>query len=105
MEKLNRSIIKNLKESDRLILPKEEQFHYPEKILQFGTGVLLRGLPDFYIDEANRCGQFQGRVVVVKTTQQGSLASYQQQDCLYSICMRGKTGDQLVNQTYVNALT
>ncbi len=100
---LNRQLINDLKKTDRLILPIKEQFHYPEKVLQFGTGVLLRGLPDFYIDEANRCGQFQGRVVVVKTTQQGSLAPYQQQDCLYSICMRGKTGDQLVNQTYVNA--
>jgi tagaturonate reductase len=103
MEKLNRSILKDLKESDQLILPKPEQLDYPEKVLQFGTGVLLRGLPDFYIDEANRRGQFQGRVVVVKTTQQGSLAPYHQQDCLYSICMRGKVGDQLVNRTYVNA--
>jgi tagaturonate reductase len=26
----------------------------PEKVLQFGTGVLLRGLPDYFIDKANR---------------------------------------------------
>lgn len=103
MKSLNKLLVFDSKKSNRLILPNNEQFHYPEKVLQFGTGVLLRGLPDFYIDEANRCGQFQGRVVVVKTTQQGSLAPYQQQDCLYSICMRGKAGDQLVNQTYVNA--
>jgi len=28
-------------------------FELPEKVLQFGTGVLLRGLPDFFIDKAN----------------------------------------------------
>jgi tagaturonate reductase len=81
----------------------EYHFTLPEKVLQFGSGVLLRALPDFYIDEANRRGKFQGRAVVVKTTHQGSLAPYHQQDCLYSICMRGKVGEKLVNQTYVNA--
>jgi tagaturonate reductase len=35
-------------------LPKQEVFSYPEKVLQFGTGVLLRGLCDYYIDKANR---------------------------------------------------
>ena len=40
----------------------------PEKVLQFGTGVLLRGLPDFFIDRANKKGIFNGSVVVVKST-------------------------------------
>ena len=30
----------------------------PEKVLQFGTGVLLRGLPDYFIDKANKLGVF-----------------------------------------------
>jgi tagaturonate reductase len=29
-------------------------FALPEKVLQFGTGVLLRGLPDYFIDKANK---------------------------------------------------
>ena len=33
----------------------------PEKVLQFGTGVLLRGLPDYYIDKANKQGIFNGK--------------------------------------------
>jgi len=103
MNILSKSIIEVLVQNRNVILPLEHQFTLPEKVLQFGTGVLLRALPDFYIDDANRRGQFQGRVVVVKTTQQGSLAPYHQQGCLYTICMRGKVGDQLVNQTYVNA--
>jgi tagaturonate reductase len=32
----------------------------PEKVLQFGTGVLLRALPDYYIDLANKAGIFNG---------------------------------------------
>jgi mannitol-1-phosphate/altronate dehydrogenase len=45
--------------------PNPAVFDYPEKVLQFGTGVLLRGLCDFFIDKANRTGQFKGRVVVL----------------------------------------
>ena len=37
----------------------------PERVLQFGTGVLLRGLPDFFIHHANESGIFNGKIVVV----------------------------------------
>ena len=49
-------------------LPEAAQLALPEKVLQFGTGVLLRGLPDYLIDKANRQGIFNGRIVVVKST-------------------------------------
>jgi tagaturonate reductase len=39
--------------------------------LQFGTGVLLRGLPDYFIDKANRQDIFNGRILVVKSTALG----------------------------------
>jgi tagaturonate reductase len=32
----------------------------PERVLQFGTGVLLRALPDYFIDQANKKGIFNG---------------------------------------------
>ncbi len=35
-------------------IPEKEIFDLPEKILQFGTGVLLRALPDYFVDRANR---------------------------------------------------
>ena len=35
-------------------VPQESLLHLPEKVLQFGTGVLLRGLPDYFIDKANK---------------------------------------------------
>ena len=45
--------------------PTDNIFSLPEKVLQFGTGVLLRGLCDYFIDKANRQGIFNGRIVVV----------------------------------------
>ena len=51
-----------------MIAPQANIFELPEKVLQFGTGVLLRGLPDYFIDKANRQGVFNGRVAVVKST-------------------------------------
>lgn len=47
-KKLNSLIIKDVN------LPKASLFALPEKVLQFGTGVLLRGLPDYFVDKANR---------------------------------------------------
>ena len=72
-------------------------------MLQFGTGVLLRGLPDFLIDQANRQGLFNGRVVVVKSTDGGDAAAFERQDNLYTVCIRGIEDGQPVRQDVVCA--
>jgi tagaturonate reductase len=72
-----------------LIKPGPALFGLPEKVLQFGTGVLLRGLPDYFIDKANRQGLFNGRVVVVKSTDSGDAGVFDRQDGLYTLCVRG----------------
>jgi tagaturonate reductase len=64
-------------------------FSLPERVLQFGTGVLLRGLPDYFIDKANREGLFNGRIVVVKSTDSGDSGAFDRQDGLYTLCIRG----------------
>jgi len=69
--------------------PAEAIFSLPEKLLQFGTGVLLRGLPDYFIDKANRQGLFNGRIVVVKSTEGGDATAFDRQDSLYTLCVRG----------------
>ena len=69
--------------------PTNAIFSLPEKVLQFGTGVLLRGLPDYFIDKANRQGLFNGRVVVVKSTESGDAGAFDRQDGLYTLCVRG----------------
>lgn len=85
-----------------LELPAEKLTTLPEKVLQFGTGVLLRGLPDYFIDKANKQGIFNGRVVVVKSTDSDSSA-FDRQDGLYTICVRGVENGQTVQENIVNA--
>src|SRR3546814_20523387 len=67
---------------------------YPEKVLQFGTGVLLRGLPDYFIEKANRAGLFAGSIVVVKSTDRGDVDQFGQQDSMYTIHVQGVDGGQ-----------
>jgi tagaturonate reductase len=61
---LSKNNLKNIA-TKQIAIPDEKLFQLPEKVLQFGTGVLLRGLPDYFIDKANRKGVFNGRIVVV----------------------------------------
>jgi tagaturonate reductase len=103
MQVLNKQTIKALTASQQLILPESAQMDYPERVLQFGTGVLLRALPDYFIDQANRKGKFKGRVVVVKSTSTGSSDEFKQQDGLYTICVKGLHDGKIVNQTNINS--
>lgn len=80
----------------------ESYFNYPEKILQFGTGVLLRGLVDYLVDKANKKGVYQGRIVVVKSTG-GDTKEFSQQDNLYTTNIKGVSQGELVNEVLINA--
>ena len=83
-------------------VPSENIFSLPEKVLQFGTGVLLRALPDFFIDKANKRGLFNGRIVIVKSTD-GSNPEFSQQDCLYTTIIKGIKDGGITEETIVNA--
>jgi tagaturonate reductase len=78
-------------------------FVLPEKVVQFGTGVLLRGLPDYFIDKANKLGVFNGRIVVVKSTDQGGTDAYAAQDALYTILEKGIENGLPIERTTINA--
>ena len=99
---LSRFNLKNI-DSSLVSVPEENIFQLPEKVLQFGTGVLLRGLPDYYIDKANRKGIFNGRVVVVKSTSSGDTNDFEKQDGLYTICIRGVDGKNKIEENLINA--
>ncbi|TKC06737.1 tagaturonate reductase [Pedobacter polaris] len=92
----------NLINKGNVIVPQDSAFELPEKVLQFGTGVLLRGLPDYFIDKANREGVFNGRVVVVKSTS-GATAEFDEQDSLYTLCIRGIANGQPVSQNIISS--
>lgn len=86
--------------NEHLIKPSSSIFELPEKVVQFGTGVLLRGLPDYFIDKANREGRFNGRIVVVKSTASDTSA-FNEQDGLYTICIRGVVNRELIEQNII----
>jgi len=84
-----------------VVTPAAGIFSLPEKVLQFGTGVLLRGLPDYFIDKANRQGIFNGRVVVVKSTDSGDAGAFDRQDGLYTLCVRGIEDGRKIEENIV----
>jgi tagaturonate reductase len=100
---LSKNIISKIKESSTLVLPQQHVFELPEKVLQFGTGVLLRGLPDFQINQANNQGLFNGRIVVIKSTAIGMTDSFNEQDGLYTVCIRGIENGEKITQNHVVA--
>ncbi|HEX5151687.1 MAG TPA: tagaturonate reductase [Parafilimonas sp.] len=83
-------------------IPEVRLFELPEKVLQFGTGVLLRGLPDFYIDKANKQNVFNGRIVVVKSTGL-DVDGFAEQDGLYTQCIQGIINGNPVEEYVINA--
>lgn len=99
---LSRYTLKNIA-ADVVALPNTETLHLPERVLQFGTGRLLRGLPDYFIDKANREGIFNGRIVVVKTTSKGDLTAFEKQDSLYTICERGIDNGEKIENNIVSS--
>lgn len=100
---LSKKTLEDIKPQSGLTVPGKALLSLPEKVLQFGTGVLLRGLPDYFIDKANRQGVFNGRVVVVKSTATGGADAFAKQDGLYTLCIRGIENGQSVDETIVNS--
>lgn len=84
-------------------VPEPSYFDLPEKVLQFGTGVLLRALPDYFIDKANKQGIFNGRILMVKSTDSGDTDAYEVQDGLYTQCIRGIQQNEVVEEYAINA--
>ena len=61
----------------------------PERVLQFGTGMLLRAVCAASVDAANVAGAFGGRIVVVQSTPQGQASALNAQDGLFTLVERG----------------
>jgi tagaturonate reductase len=81
--------------------PAQKLFDLPEKILQFGTGVLLRGLCDYIVHDANTKNIFNGRIVVVKSTDSGTTDAFARQDNLYTVCVRGADNGKIIEQNII----
>ena len=97
---LNQENLKNIA-TEKVQVPLVDVRQLPEKVLQFGTGVLLRGLPDYFIHQANQAGLFNGRIVVVKSTDHGDTTAFEQQDHLYTLCVRGIDAGQKIEENSI----
>ncbi|PYP54861.1 MAG: altronate oxidoreductase [Gemmatimonadetes bacterium] len=66
----------------------------PERVLQFGSGMLLRALCAAAVDAANRAGARAGRIVVVQSTAEGAARArtLNAQDGLFTLVERGLSG-------------
>ena len=84
-----------------IVVPTPEMLALPEKVLQFGTGGFLRGFCDFFIDEANRAGEFGGRVVMVGSTGSERTKLLNEQGGLYTLRTQGLDAGQIVEQYHV----
>ncbi|WP_312400065.1 tagaturonate reductase [Sphingobacterium sp.] len=88
--------------ADLVNKPTAASYLYPEKILQFGTGVLLRGLPDYFVHKANQQNLFQGRIVVIKSTSAGATDAFAQQDNLYTLAIKGLEEGKEISSYEIN---
>jgi len=99
---LSRTALPLLRAEGRPGVPTPDLLALPERVLQFGTGVLLRGLVDYFVDKANKAGVFNGRIVVVKSTARGDVDAFARQDNIYTLCVRGLEGGSKVDETIIN---
>jgi len=99
---LSKNSLKSVNKSN-VSVPAEQVLELPEKVLQFGTGVLLRGLPDYFIDKANKQNIFNGRIVIIKSTASGGADAFATQDGLYTHVIQGIEDGNRVEETLINA--
>jgi tagaturonate reductase len=89
--RLSRALVPTLASAERgeVELPAVRTLQLPEKIIQFGTGAFLRGFIEYFIDDANRAGRFDGRIVAVSSTGSSRNAAINEQDGLFTLAIRG----------------
>ena len=74
----------------------------PEKIIQFGTGVLLRGLIGWAVYQANEKGVFSGRIVAVASTGSGRTRQFNDQDGLFTQRIEGYYQGREIGEFQIN---
>jgi tagaturonate reductase len=83
------------------LVPEGTVESFPERVLQFGAGVFLRGFVDWMIDGMNRKGLLCGRAVVVQWIAPGTLVTLDQQNGAYTHLARGIENGRLIEQKRV----
>jgi tagaturonate reductase len=81
-------------------LPPVDTLALPEKVVQFGTGAFLRGFAEYFIDEANRRGAFNGSIVAISSTGSTRDAILNEQDGLFTLAVQGIENGSRPRQRY-----
>lgn len=77
-----------------------------ETILQFGTGNFLRGFADYFIDELNKQGLYDGKIVIVSPTDSETVNKINLQNGKYNLLIRGiKNGKEVNKRTIIESVT
>ncbi len=71
----------------------------PIQILQFGEGNFLRAFVDYMVDVANEAGKLNAGIVLVKPIPYGGLERFHEQDCRYTVLLRGMENNKPVQHT------
>lgn len=69
-----------------------------ETVIQFGEGGFLRGFVDYFLQELNNKGLFDGSVVVVQPIEKGMCNVLMKQDCNYNLFLRGISKGEVMDQ-------
>src|SRR5579885_3673340 len=69
--------------------PPAHVLELPEQVIQFGTGAFLRGFAEYFVDEANRKGVFDGSIVAVSSTGSSRDVTLNEQDGLFTLAIQG----------------
>lgn len=77
-----------------------------ETIIQFGTGNFLRGFADYFVDEMNKQGLYDGKIAVVSPTNSKTVDILNKQNCKYNLYLRGiENGEEVCRHTEINSIT
>lgn len=81
---------------ERLTAKQQAAPQRPVRVVQFGEGNFLRAFVDDMLDIANEQGRFNGSIVLVKPIPFGNLDMFHEQDCRYTVILRGMENGQMV---------
>nr|MCR4594577.1 tagaturonate reductase [Clostridiales bacterium] len=77
-----------------------------ESIIQFGTGNFLRAFIGDFIDQLNKKGLYEGKIVIVKPTPRGNLETFEAQNYRYNLLIRGiKGGERFSEMKEITSLS
>ena len=90
---------------DNLNLEMTKAVQRPIRVIQYGGGNFLRAFVDYFFDLANEKGLFNGSVAVVESLENSNVDRFKQQDCQYTLQLRGRVnGEEYVETRVITSL-